>query len=375
MRWLAALSVLLLWAASALALPTAALVAAALRALGEPLVREGLFLLHPAGFAAEIHGHCTAAWPAALALAMLAAWPGVPAARKLGVMLASLPLIWCANLARLVGVVLVGVHAPGHFAWVHEGLAPALMLAVVAGCGWFVTRPAMDARATRCAVAGWMSPWPARRRLVGVRAPLSVLALVASLLLIGLAPAARAWPLLPVSASTARLVPTAGPQAVVGDMIIKFRGGEPDAARTAALAGELRVPLRFVQATSGREALVAVDRAALASALAQRAQRESGVARCAALPPPASVLPSQHLEWRLRLQSAATRDAASARLANQLSVAGTAPRFTPGAAADELLMSLDLDALTTTLIERIQQRGDVAYAQANRLLRPMTPPR
>lgn len=179
---------------------------------------------------------------------------------------------------------------------------------------------------------------------------------------------------------------------VSGDLIVKFRDTtEPGAQlaavlagqRTAAslaplaqrLSGELGVPLVLAQVTSGREALLAVDREALARALLARAGREALV-RKAVMSVPAGAapgLPAAELVLRLELDrgvAIAAREALGPRLAvGTLSQPRAAPQ-SDGA----LTLHYDLDALTLALIAKVQQRTDVEYAQANRLLRPAAPP-
>jgi len=187
---------------------------------------------------------------------------------------------------------------------------------------------------------------------------------------------------------------------VSGDLIVKFRdASEPGRQLAAVLAGQrdvaslrplaaslsadLGVPLVLVQATSGREALLALDREALARSLLARAGREAQVQRATAtVPPPGGGLPGAELVLRLELRPAAA--AAEGRaVASRLALARLlAPQAQPddeaqaGRAAQggrALRLVYDIDSLTQALIARLQQRADVEYVQANRLLRPAAP--
>jgi hypothetical protein len=83
---------------------------------------------------------------------------------------------------------------------------------------------------------------------------------------------------------------------------------------------------------------------------------------------------------RIELHSRAAAGAREA-LPARLAVAGTAvPRVVAAAgggaegAGSAFALHYDTDALTLALIARTQQRPDVEYAQANRLLRPVAAP-
>jgi hypothetical protein len=186
-------------------------------------------------------------------------------------------------------------------------------------------------------------------------------------------------------------------QMISGDLIVKFRDtSEPGTQLAAVLAGqrsaasmaplaarlstELGVPLVLPQVTSGREALFAIDREALARALLARAGRESAIAgaRMTVPPPSASVLPGAELTLRVELHSrtpAAAREAVPARLSLGPPAAPLLrPRVEPEDGGVALKLHYDIDGLTSALIAQLQQRPEVEYAQANRLLRPMQAP-
>jgi hypothetical protein len=177
---------------------------------------------------------------------------------------------------------------------------------------------------------------------------------------------------------------------VAGDLIVKFRDSSAaGAALAAVLAGsrplasaapvaarlsrETGVPLTLVQVTSGREALLAIDRAALLRSLAQRAAREPGVARATVLGPAVSGLPSELASVRIELKPPASSTASAQALADRL---GSGELLRPRLSTDAsgtMLLSYDIAGLTLALLARLGQHADIEYAQANRLLRPADP--
>ena len=178
--------------------------------------------------------------------------------------------------------------------------------------------------------------------------------------------------------------PRAAAPVVAGDLIVKFRDATEAGTSLAAVLGGTRtvdsmgplaarlseamgVPLKLVQVTSGREALLAIDRDALLRSLAQRAAREPGVVRVVAAPAAASVLPSEQVSVRVELSPQAAPQALAAKLAS-----GSLLRLrlhTDSAGAT--LLSYDMAGLTMALLENLKQHADVEYAQANRLLKPV----
>ncbi len=179
--------------------------------------------------------------------------------------------------------------------------------------------------------------------------------------------------------------PRAAAAIVSGDLIVKFRDASESGVALAAVLGGTRtlasaepmaarlsdtlgVPLKLVQVTSGREALLAIDRDALQRSLAQRAAREPGVAR-AVVAPPAAGLPSDQLSVRVELTPQAVPQALAAKLASGNLLRPRLHNDASGAA----LLSYDMAGLTLALLERLKQQADVEYAQANRLLRAVEP--
>jgi hypothetical protein len=176
--------------------------------------------------------------------------------------------------------------------------------------------------------------------------------------------------------------PRAAAAVVSGDVIVKFRdASEPGAALAAVLGGtrtvesaaplaarlseSLGVPLKLVQVTSGREALLAIDRDALLRSLAERAAREPGVVRAITVPPASAGLPAKQASVRVELSPQAVPQALAARLASGNLLKPRLHDQAPGTA----LLSYDMTGLTLTLLERLKQQPEVEYAQANRLLK------
>ena len=201
------------------------------------------------------------------------------------------------------------------------------------------------------------------------------LALMWVLLMVVQAPA-------PALSSTPRPTTRAEAPLVNGDVIVKFRdASEAGASLSAVLSGTLTmeaaapvaarlsemlgVPLKLVQVTSGREALLAIDRDALTRSLAQRAAREPGVVRAVTQPPATAGLPAEQASVRLELSPQASPQSLAAKLASGHLLR---PRLHKDAAGATLL-SYDMAGLTLALLEQLKQQTNVEYAQANRLLR------
>ncbi|MDH5539019.1 MAG: hypothetical protein OEY03_06410 [Rhizobacter sp.] len=169
---------------------------------------------------------------------------------------------------------------------------------------------------------------------------------------------------------------------VTGDLIVKFRDSTDAGAALAAVVGgtramasaapvaarlssELGVPLKLVQVTSGREALLAIDREVLLRSLAQRALREPGVARAVPTPRAATVLPSEQASVRIELKPQASAQALAGKLDSGELLRPSLVTQAGGAT----LLSYDMAGLTLAVLERLQKHAEVEYAQANRILR------
>jgi len=116
---------------------TAAAVAAVVRAVGVEVARTGNLLVHPSGFGFEVYHRCTGLVHSVLLVVGLLALPGRRRAKAIGI-IAGVLLVLAANLARLVTLYLVAVHAPEALDFLHAVVWEALMLIVVLGCwtGW-----------------------------------------------------------------------------------------------------------------------------------------------------------------------------------------------------------------------------------------------
>jgi exosortase/archaeosortase family protein len=117
---------------------TARLTAAMLAPAGLAVVRQGTVLLHPGGFACDVAASCTALVPATLLVAAILSQPlGWPS--RLAGAAAGAAVVAGVNQARLVGLVWLGVRAPGWFEPAHAFMGPALLALATAGCGlaWF----------------------------------------------------------------------------------------------------------------------------------------------------------------------------------------------------------------------------------------------
>jgi hypothetical protein len=203
-------------------------------------------------------------------------------------------------------------------------------------------------------------------------------------------------------ASCVGLAAANGPASFVpGDLIVKFSdrsdagqavvramGADQALAEVAPVAtrlsAELGVPLVAARVTSGRELVLSVDRAKLERTLTQRLGRDPAVRSVTPVPPPKTVLPAAQItvavelapnsEAQRRVQQAAQAgrqttaeiDALVAKMAT-----GIDPRPT-GRVTErgELVLAIDVAALTRDLVERVKRRPDVEYAQPSQIVRP-----
>ena len=118
---------------------TAQLTAFMLAAIGLPVMRDAATLVHASGFACEIDVACTALIPATLLAAVMAPLRATPRAHLMGIIHGVL-LVALVNQLRLVGLVWLGVHAPGYFDVTHNLLGPMLLLLTGAGYVFFWLR-------------------------------------------------------------------------------------------------------------------------------------------------------------------------------------------------------------------------------------------
>jgi hypothetical protein len=189
---------------------------------------------------------------------------------------------------------------------------------------------------------------------------------------------------------------------VAGDLIVKFTDAseagalvaravrdEPAATAqlptlAARLSAELGVGLTSARVTSGRELVLSVDREQLLARLAQRAQRDPAVIAVTPLAGPKTVLPPA--EVALTVEFAAGSDAyrqlqraARAGERRNRDIDALVAGLTAGTdlkpighsnERGQLVLTLDVAALTRDLVERLKRRADVEYAQLSQVVRP-----
>lgn len=189
---------------------------------------------------------------------------------------------------------------------------------------------------------------------------------------------------------------------VAGDLIVKFTDAseagalvaravrdEPAATAqlstlAARLSAELGVGMTAARVTSGRELVLSIDREQLLARLAQRVQRDPAVTGVTPLAGPKTVLPPATIAlvvefapgsdgYRL-LQRAARAGERRNRDIDAL-VAGLTAGADPQPAGQanergQLVLAVDVAALTRDLVERLKRRADVEYAQLSQVVRP-----
>jgi hypothetical protein len=192
------------------------------------------------------------------------------------------------------------------------------------------------------------------------------------------------------------------PSFVAGDLIIKFTAAsEPGTLVTRALQGsqtadrqlaalaarlsqELGVPIAAVRVTSGNELVLSVDRDQLAQSLKQVVTRDPAVRAAIRIDPPKTVLPAAEITLALDLR----RDSEAGRLAHRTARAGQqtsnevetlVKKLCVGAVPQpsgrvgnrgQLVLTIDIAALTLDLVERLKRRPDVEYAQPSQIVKP-----
>ena len=192
------------------------------------------------------------------------------------------------------------------------------------------------------------------------------------------------------------------PTFVAGDLIVKFTAAsEPGilvtramqgdqaadrqlAALAARLSQELGVAVTAVRVTSGNELVLSVDRDQLAQSLRQVVTRDPAVRAATRIDPPKTVLPAAQLALALDLR----RDSEAGRLVRRTARAGQqtsneieaqVKKLCVGADPQpsgrvsnrgQLVLTIDIAKLTLELIERLQRRPDVEYAQPSQIVKP-----
>lgn len=113
-----------------------------------PVTLSGIQLVLPSRIL-EIDVDCTAIQLAALYAALVIAYPVAPKTKLIGLMV-GLPLIFVANLLRLLGVALASEHLSQNlFSFTHDFLFKVVMMFVVIGLwGWWLQTARNHARAS-----------------------------------------------------------------------------------------------------------------------------------------------------------------------------------------------------------------------------------
>ncbi|MCU0733955.1 MAG: archaeosortase/exosortase family protein [Methylotetracoccus sp.] len=120
-----------------LAVLTASVTADVLQHIGIAVVRDGAFLIHPAGFAYQVAYTCTGFVPVVTFIVCLLACSGSAKAKWSGIAV-GVPVLIGVNLLRLTHLFYLGVYAPGAFAFAHEVMWEGLLAATFIGLwlGW-----------------------------------------------------------------------------------------------------------------------------------------------------------------------------------------------------------------------------------------------
>jgi hypothetical protein len=192
------------------------------------------------------------------------------------------------------------------------------------------------------------------------------------------------------------------PSFVAGDLIVKFTtASEPGtlvtrvlqgdqtadrqlAALATSLSQELGVAVSAMRVTSGNELVLSVDRDQLAQSLRQVVTRDPAVRAATRIDPPKTVLPAAQiaLALDLRRDSEAGRQVRrSARAGQQTSneMEALVKKLCVGAVPQpsgrinnrgQLVLTIDIAALTLDLVERLKRRPDVEYAQPSQIVKP-----
>lgn len=187
---------------------------------------------------------------------------------------------------------------------------------------------------------------------------------------------------------------------VVGELIVGFEPASPIGRASAEAGGGLKgnraldqglaelsrevgVPLLARQLTSGGELLLVLDREALVAEWLGRLRRNPNVEGAERLAHGETILPLPREEVRVglrpgseaaRLATAAHRGGAQppdlGALESLLSPHPLAPTAVRLAGESEVVLSLDLEALTLSLVRRLERSPDVGSVELNRLADP-----
>ncbi len=192
------------------------------------------------------------------------------------------------------------------------------------------------------------------------------------------------------------------PPFVAGDLIVKFTAAsEPGTLVTRALQGggqaadrqlaalatrlsrELGVAVAAVRVTSGNELVLSINRDQLAQSLRRVVTRDPAVRAATRIDPPKTVLPAAQIALALDLR----RDSEAGSLVRRTTQAGKqtsneiealVKKLSVGARPQptghvsnrgQLVLTVDITALTLDLIERLKRRPDVEYAQPSHIVK------
>jgi hypothetical protein len=171
---------------------------------------------------------------------------------------------------------------------------------------------------------------------------------------------------------------------VPGEVIVKFAEGTP-AARSPTrgeserelqnylegLAKQLGVPLKPAQSTSGPELLLSIDEARLGDTVLAKLEADHRIASVEPrLGEPRSITESPQPQFLVKFQDSALRtESAHVDFMKTLEKELGVPLEHYESSAD-LILTVDIFALTLDLVKKLEARTDVDYAQTNALLQP-----
>jgi hypothetical protein len=189
------------------------------------------------------------------------------------------------------------------------------------------------------------------------------------------------------------------PSFVAGDLIVKFTAAsEPGTLVTRALQGgqaadrqlaalavrlsrELGVAISAVRVTSGNELVLSINRDQLAQSLRQVVTRDPAVRAATRIDSPKTVLPAAEIALALDLRRDSEAGNLVRRTGKQTSneIEALVKKLSVGADPQpsghvsnrgQLVLTIDIAALTLDLIERLKRRPDVEYAQPSHIVKP-----
>jgi hypothetical protein len=192
------------------------------------------------------------------------------------------------------------------------------------------------------------------------------------------------------------------PTFVAGDLIVKFttvsesgmlvaramQGDQAADRQLAALATrlsqELGVALATVRVTSGNELVLSLDREQVMQSLRQVVTRDPAVRKATRIDSPKTVLPAAQIALALDLRRDSeagklVRQTAQAKRKTTKEVEVLVAKLCVGADPQpsgyvsnrgQLVLTIDIAALTLDLVERLKRRPDVEYAQPSQIVKP-----